>query len=531
MKVKQLTIGIIFTFILTLPLLSVTNVVLAEDFSPKYIHLTWQNDPKTTQTISWFTTDTTDSVVQYGIDDTYGSEANSIESKWHHVELTDLSSDTTYHYRVGDGSTWSGDYYFQTGTTENHISFLGYGDSQSETTARKEVIKALERIESDFTLYSGDFVETARTISQWYGWFSSFHKITPYTSVMTALGNHEKNHSLYYQLFALPGVEEYYSFDYGPIHVSVLNTYYEGFEDAGGDYENQAAWLIEDLEANQDAKWKIVMMHRPPFSSYPRNFESSNWYHLINSTFVPIFENYSIDLVMHGHEHGYERMEKNGVNYIISAGAGSNLYYFINPINESVYSEASYNFVFYEVNDNKLHAKAYKPDYTLFDQLIINKQDKVDLSFVTLPLTYKEYWEEGTFLELPVTIANTGEQNITETTELSLTILEEPSAFRDYVPEPIVTTYDIPPLDVGENYTIPFNWTIEVQTDYHYSFSLDSTELLDEVTESNNDLKINFVSRDDPDGSSFIAEGVTGFILVLSFLLVPTIIRKRRKRI
>ncbi len=75
----------------------------------------------TAATISWITDEVSDSVVEYGLDDSYGQTASeSADVTDHDVSLTGLSPDTTYHYRVGstdpsgNGPTWSGDYTFTT---------------------------------------------------------------------------------------------------------------------------------------------------------------------------------------------------------------------------------------------------------------------------------------------------------------------------------------------------------------------------------------------------------------------------------
>lgn len=509
----------IFAFILIvsflIPITSNILITVAEDHTVRYLHLTWQNDPKTTMTMSWKTDVSTASIVQYGLDNTYGNQVDGISGLWHHVEITGLTPDTFYHYRVGDGTNWNNDNTFKTGTAGNSAQFLGFGDSQSSTPARYEVINAMDPITVDFSLYSGDFVEMSSEITEWYDWFQSFAKMTKDTPFMTTMGNHEKNHSYYYEFFALPGVEEYYSFDYGPIHFSVLHTYWEGFEDAGGDYDNQAAWLISDLEANDEASWYVVMMHRPPFSSYPRNYEESDWYYLINQTFVPIFEAYNVDVVLMGHEHGYERLEKNDVAYIISGGAGSRLYNIVpeQRLNESIYIEATYNFVFFEASDTKFHTRAYRKDYSFIDQFVANKENKVDLSYESLPLTYSKYQNE-TF-EMSLVITNTGEENITTTTQLKMVDFDGDHFF------------DIPPLDINEYHTINLSFDAPAVGNYYVEFYLDANSDLDEVSEENNKLVITLNAEEIPSKTSY---SITLYMLMtfLAVLAIPVIKRRRK---
>ncbi len=501
-------------------LVPITNNLInlqAADFDVQHLHLTWQHDPKTTMTMSWMTDVSTSSIVQYGLDSSYGSQEEGVAGKWHHVEITGLTPETFYHYRVGDGTTWSPDYLFRTGRTGNYTKFLDFGDSQSSTPARYEIINAIDPITVDFSLYTGDFVEISSEVTEWYDWFHSFRRITVDTPFMTTMGNHEKNHSYYYEFFALPGGEEFYSFDYGPIHFPVLHTYYEGYEDLGGDYDNQAAWLEADLAANDDALWTVVMMHRPPFSSFPRHYELSEWYKLINETFVPIFEAYQVDVVVMGHEHGYERMFLNNVTYIISGGAGSRLY---NPLPQqqlpfSVYMEADYNFVIFEVDENKLQTITYRKDYSVMDQYVKNKVDKVDLSFESLPIKYTKYWNE-TF-EVPIMVRNTGEQNITVETRLKYEGAEG-------------TQYAIiPPLDINEGYEVIISYTPEQPETVNAVLTLDIDSELDEVSEENNEMVLIFEAQELPKKSSF-ALTISILMALISILAVPVINRRRKNQ-
>ncbi|MFH1008130.1 MAG: fibronectin type III domain-containing protein [Candidatus Latescibacterota bacterium] len=71
--------------------------------------------------IGWDTDEPGDSVVEVGLDTTYGNERNAIEDvTGHRITLTNLTASTTYHYRVGstdpsgNGPTWSADGVFDT---------------------------------------------------------------------------------------------------------------------------------------------------------------------------------------------------------------------------------------------------------------------------------------------------------------------------------------------------------------------------------------------------------------------------------
>ena len=45
----------------------------------------------------------------------------------------------------------------------------------------------------------------------------------------------------------------------------------------------------------------------------------------VREKWVPLFEQYKVDVVISGHSHVYQRGRKNDVTYIISGGAGAEL--------------------------------------------------------------------------------------------------------------------------------------------------------------------------------------------------------------
>jgi hypothetical protein len=41
---------------------------------------------------------------------------------------------------------------------------------------------------------------------------------------------------------------------------------------------------------------------------------------------MPLFEQHGVDLVLNGHNHGYEHSIQNGVHYVVSGGGGASIY-------------------------------------------------------------------------------------------------------------------------------------------------------------------------------------------------------------
>jgi hypothetical protein len=126
----------------------------------------------------------------------------------------------------------------------------------------------------------------------------------------------------YLDIFSLPtggeaggvpsGTEQYYSFDYGNVHFVSLDS-----QLSARDPDQLAAmksWLIEDLSSN-DSDWTIVIFHHPPYSK-GANHDSDDTEKLggfdmpqqwMREQFVPVFDQYGVDVVYNGHSHSYER--------------------------------------------------------------------------------------------------------------------------------------------------------------------------------------------------------------------------------
>jgi len=107
------------------------------------------------------------------------------------------------------------------------------------------------------------------------------------------------------------GTEQYYSFDYGNIHVVNLDSQLSARDEV--QLATMRQWLVDDLSANtQD--WTIVMFHHPPYSKGHNHDSDETEHNMLDrptwdmrNQFVPIFDDYGVDLVYSGHAHSYER--------------------------------------------------------------------------------------------------------------------------------------------------------------------------------------------------------------------------------
>jgi len=119
----------------------------------------------------------------------------------------------------------------------------------------------------------------------------------------------------YLNIFTLPskgemggvpsGTEQYYSFNYGNVHVVSLDSQLTNRDKA--QRATMRDWLVDDLAANE-SDWTIVIFHHPPYSK-GSNHDSDREQNEIDMrvTFAPVFESYGVDVIYSGHSHSYER--------------------------------------------------------------------------------------------------------------------------------------------------------------------------------------------------------------------------------
>jgi len=130
-----------------------------------------------------------------------------------------------------------------------------------------------------------------------------------------SLGNHDwrtPEARPYLEYFTLPGNERYYELVWGPLHLFALDS--DPHEPDGIDSESkQAEWLRERLAAST-SPWQLVYMHHPPYSSGDHgSAKDLQW----------PFAEWGVDVVLAGHDHHYERLERDGIVYFVN-GLGGN---------------------------------------------------------------------------------------------------------------------------------------------------------------------------------------------------------------
>lgn len=220
------------------------------------------------------------------------------------------------------------------------VQIAAIGDYGKSGPAEAEVARLVESWDPDFVITLGDNNYDhgeARTIDENVGrYYRGF--IAPYRGdydtggvenrFFPALGNHDwrvGNLDPYLEYFTLPGNERYYEVRWGPVHVFAVDS--DGDEPHGRDEDSiQARWLREAL-ARSDAPWKIVYMHHAPYSSGRHgSTRALRW----------PFDAWLADAVIAGHDHVYERIERDGILYFVNGlGGHPNIYEFDDAVDGS----------------------------------------------------------------------------------------------------------------------------------------------------------------------------------------------------
>ena len=207
------------------------------------------------------------------------------------------------------------------GPANASFAFLVVGDYGIANTAETAVAHAMEQWAHerpvDAFISTGDnvypeaepkYFEGAWTIP--FGWVDEAG-----LPVIAALGNHDledRSSQPLIDFFDLPGA--WYSRSIGPVEVFVLDANHP-------DDAEQFAWATEALK-NSKARWKIVVVHKPPFDCARYSGEVA-----VRERYVPLFVEAGVALVLSGHDHNYQRFAPlNGVSYVVTGGGGDSLY-------------------------------------------------------------------------------------------------------------------------------------------------------------------------------------------------------------
>jgi len=323
-------------------------------------------------------------ILEWGPDTSY-SDGNTVTAEYgedhqHKHTITGLVPGNKYYYRVTvDSNQYPGSFRAAPPEDVNEVRFLGYGDTRTNIFDHDMVNEAMaDTFKADanyhtFTLLSGDWVDKGEEEEGWDNEF--FNPAAVNTRWMQAnlpingcIGNHEWDDdasppTLFDKYWPYPYVDGFYwSFDYGPVHIAVVDQYDESYKSGSAQYD----WLKRDL-AGTKKEWKFLMFHEPGYSAGHHGDNGD-----VQEYIQPLCEKYKVDIAFCGHNHYYARCDKDGVKHITSGGGGAPLR--TGSLNYSQYVEVytqAYHFCKIHVRGDQLTFTALKPDGTVIDEFTL----------------------------------------------------------------------------------------------------------------------------------------------------------------
>ncbi|KAI9487218.1 MAG: Metallo-dependent phosphatase-like protein [Benjaminiella poitrasii] len=215
---------------------------------------------------------------------------------------------------------------------EQPIRIAAMADNQFAMATFSSLLRRIRKLPQrpHFLLHAGDAVQNYPSLRQWQTDFSgplTTHGLIQTMPLIYAHGNHDYDITgEYIYSRKKDGGSPWFAFSMANNAIRFI------ILDSNIDWDLQDQWLKDELALDEfkDAQFRIVVVHVPPFLEYwdPESWfqlKQSEWGAFIKNRYVPLFEQAGVDLVISGHQHNYERGERNRVHYAIIGGAGGDL--------------------------------------------------------------------------------------------------------------------------------------------------------------------------------------------------------------
>jgi predicted phosphodiesterase len=283
------------------------------------------------------------------------------------------------------GQIW-GEVSFHTQSDKEPLRIGVVGDSGFGQQVTFDLVSQMADANLDLVLHTGDVVYNIEDNAGPFDayalkYYLPFAPLLRKMPIYTVVGNHDVEQEASYQgtpfiYHAFPsffdphfstsnpaGLNQWYAIDYGNIQFLMLNT--QTFVDEPG-RDEQTAWLTERL-ADERFAYSIPVFHVPPFSSGLHPYDGA----AVRSEWVQLFQATKVPLVLSGHDHNYERLEANGITYIISGGGSTVLYDKTTTAPGSVTFAKRTHFVLLEIYRDRIDLRAVALGGDVLDQAVV----------------------------------------------------------------------------------------------------------------------------------------------------------------
>lgn len=365
----------------------------------KQPYLLFEGD-NTQMRVIWQLDETDTSQIYWGEDNTYNlgnaSTTEHGDDHQHTYTITGLKAGTKYFYKVISSNAMH-EATFRTAptATEIDLNFFMFADTRTQYWIHDDISAAMIADYQDdstfqtISISTGDLVTYGAEESSWQTEFFNILGLNTMQYLaeipfVSCLGNHElfyKNYSgmdtttaLFGKYFPYPYVDRrYWSFDYGPVHFTLIDQYKGIYTGHGMIDDEQLEWIENDLSTTSK-DWKIVVLHEPGWSA---GGSSSGIPHTNNddvqNLLQPLFEQYGVQMVQCGHNHYYARAVKNGILHLTTAGGGAELYSPDPGYTNVMQTSVTHHYCKAEINGSSLSITVLTPDGDTVDKISMSQ--------------------------------------------------------------------------------------------------------------------------------------------------------------
>ncbi len=338
-------------------------LLLATPAQAAFVRRPWiQDATSSTVTVAWQAGSAGGTQrLEYGIGGTFDHavDAQAISGALYRATVNGLAPSQGFQYRVISGGDTSPVGSFVTAPAQPEpFRFAVTGDNRSDSSGHAAVVASIVPFAPDFFLNTGDIVD-GTDYTQFFAVEAELLKNAP---IFPAPGNHDSP-SQYQFGFARPN---YYSFRWGNAFFLAIDT-----NSSHGSGSSQYQWIQSELaEASADpaVEWIFAYHHHPAYSSGMHGNTGSVLTHL-----NPLYKQYGVDVVFAGHDHNYERIERDGIVYLVTGGGGVSPRSMESPVEGQVIAESVRHAVIADLDGGVLDLRAYRPDGSLIDERRIQK--------------------------------------------------------------------------------------------------------------------------------------------------------------
>jgi acid phosphatase type 7 len=267
-----------------------------------------------------------EAVLEWGIGSALDHSVTSSPGRMHAFSLTGLPTRSKISYRVRAGAVQTPTYMLQTAPAAGDVVRIGvYGDVRGGHDVHRRLVEAMLREGLDLVAVTGDMVMRGSDEGDWQRFFAVTRELLAQVRYLPAIGNHDLGWSRTDpDVFALPpgpaGRPDHaywYSLQIADVHLAFLDS--NAYDSA-----EQERWLDADLTAARGKRVRsiIALTHDGPYS---RGLHRGNL--TARDRIAPILAKHHVDLLLSGHDHLYQRGERDGLRYIVSGGGGASLYH------------------------------------------------------------------------------------------------------------------------------------------------------------------------------------------------------------